>query len=298
MLPELRRRLTYRKLPINGGANAARNLGIELSRGDYIAFLDSDDLWHPDKLKAQLACIASQKAHNPGNRPIFAYTGRYRVNDDYEVLARQYPRSMKRAEQRIVRSNPVGTLSTVMVSAWLARHVRGFDVGLPACQDWDFYIRALPYCQVVGAREPLIMYFDGRIDRISGNSRKRLRAHIAMYRRYMGGLAPAELEEFHRNVAEDLERLGKPLLARRFYSAHKWYRGRFLEALAVGAGFGPLEILGERYAGYQSQRRKALQSEVDVLEDARFLRAYRKLLTAFDWQALTSAAPSVGASAE
>ena len=45
------------KLPINSGACVARNRGIELSKGEYIAFLDSDDAFYEDKLEAQIEAL-------------------------------------------------------------------------------------------------------------------------------------------------------------------------------------------------------------------------------------------------
>ena len=50
-------RLQYVRLKENGGACAARNYGVDMARGEYIAFQDSDDVWHPDKLEKQYRFI-------------------------------------------------------------------------------------------------------------------------------------------------------------------------------------------------------------------------------------------------
>ncbi|MFI8944424.1 glycosyltransferase family 2 protein [Streptomyces syringium] len=63
--------------PERGGAGRARNLAIERARGDYIAFLDSDDMWLPDKAERQIDFAAT------ANTPL-TFTSYYKVNADYD----------------------------------------------------------------------------------------------------------------------------------------------------------------------------------------------------------------------
>jgi len=66
--------------PRNGGVAAARNAGIEAASGRYIAFLDSDDRWYPDKLAAQLACMRESGAR-------VGYAAYERVDESGRVLS-------------------------------------------------------------------------------------------------------------------------------------------------------------------------------------------------------------------
>lgn len=253
--PETRGRLRYLRASRRGGANVARNIGIGMARGEYIAFLDSDDVWRRDKIAVQFRRIGQEAPLNAGNQPYFCFSGRYRVDDAGGIIARQFAGSMRDAPRKIRSVNSIGTLSSVLMTGWVARHAGGFNEALKACQDWDFFARVIPFCRVVGSPEPLVMYVDGQIDRISRNHRERLKAHLWMRAAHMRDLSERELAEFYRNVAEDLEGLGKTSLARRFLSRSKWLGGSYLEAVRVGVGTGSLGVREARYAGYRKRAR-------------------------------------------
>jgi glycosyltransferase involved in cell wall biosynthesis len=263
--------LVYERLSHNSGANVARNRGLARARGRYIAFLDSDDLWHPEKLERQLASL-----HAGSEDHAFSYTGRYRVDEHYRVIARQLPTRTENLAQRVRRSNPIGTLSSVLVSTEIARKSGGFDESLPASQDWDFFIRVLPECQISVVREPLVMYFDGAGQRISRSSRRRLKSHFAMYRKHMRGrVARSELAEFYRNLAEDLEALGKRRLARRFYVQHYWLKRRYRRAVVLALRLRSLSIRGDRYRSYARGLKRTRPAD-----DEPYLPRFREILAA------------------
>jgi glycosyltransferase involved in cell wall biosynthesis len=119
------------------GQSRARNTGIEAARGDWIAFLDDDDLWSPDKLREQLEAAAITGAE-------FTYTGVVMIDEARagEVLSVLPPAPPERLLERLLRMNAIHAgASTVIARSSVVREVGGFDENLVQFTDWDLWIR-------------------------------------------------------------------------------------------------------------------------------------------------------------
>lgn len=125
-------RIKVIQLQENSGAAAARNKGLELAQGRYIAFLDSDDLWLPEKLEKQLAFM--QKTNSP-----FTYTAYEKVNDSGHSVGKiGVPKTVNYSQ--LLKTCYLGCL-TVM----LDRQYFG-DVRMPLIrrrQDYGLWLRLL-----------------------------------------------------------------------------------------------------------------------------------------------------------
>lgn len=106
-------RIRVLDMPANGGAAAARNLGLEHARGRYIALLDADDTWHPDKLTRQLGFMQARGAS-------LSFTGYSRVASDGARIERVHvPDTVD--YQTLLGRNIMGALTVIYDAGALGR---------------------------------------------------------------------------------------------------------------------------------------------------------------------------------
>lgn len=149
---------------LNAGACVARNVGIEKARSEWIAFLDSDDAWHREKMSRQARAIVRQ----PG--AVASVTGMAVISEGR--VTRNFVPSNVTGPTDLFRSNVLGSTSTFVARKAALVSAGGFDAGLQSCQDWDVYLRLFSYGTFAVVPDILVDYDDGMHDRISRSSPK------------------------------------------------------------------------------------------------------------------------------
>jgi glycosyltransferase involved in cell wall biosynthesis len=163
--------------PRRRGVSAARNTGIKAARGEWLAFLDSDDLWLPDKLARQICWLESAP------ELLICQTDETWVRRGVRV---NKPASHRKVGGRIFLPSLARCMispSAVMLHRRLFAGHGAFDETLPAAEDYDLWLRLTWRYDVGLVDEPLIIKRGGHPDQLSaqwGLDRFRIRALLKL----------------------------------------------------------------------------------------------------------------------
>jgi glycosyltransferase involved in cell wall biosynthesis len=174
----------------SAGGSVSRNSGIAASRGEWIAFLDDDDVWLPEKLARQLTALSLAPQ-------AVACSANFRVN---------YPLGLKKnittpqsiTLEQLLKANVMGGASVCICKAELLKSLGGFDAKLRSAQDWDLWVKLRDAGEIISAPQTLVDYFIHFEYRISNDMRGKYAGARRFYFKYR---ARMPVESRKHNIA-------------------------------------------------------------------------------------------------
>lgn len=133
----------------NRGISSARNSAIRFASGEWIALLDADDLWDPEKLERQVACIRPET--------VLVYTG-IRSFDD-KGIRNETPAEEPGVVKKMLRHRNLIAPSSALVRRDVILRLGGFREGLRSCEDWGMWMRMRNTGRFDAVYEPLTSYY-------------------------------------------------------------------------------------------------------------------------------------------
>lgn len=165
----------------NSGAQVSRNVGILASKGKYIACLDDDDIWMPEKIEKQVALMEEE------NLALVFCNGYRFYNDDLndkKLYQYNFISNRDLDFNTELRSDHIGSTSIPLMRKDCISQTGLFDVDMPARQDYEMWLRFCRYFRVKGINEPLFYYRYHSGDRITKSYDKEILSYQLLWKKY------------------------------------------------------------------------------------------------------------------
>jgi len=194
----------------NKGLPFARNTGIQQSQGEYVAFLDADDIWLPEKLQTSLDYF--ERYPEIG----MVYSKHINIDEKGCIRAGKIKRSLPSGNifQKLYSEENFVICSSVVVRKEVFYTAGTFDTGLINCQDWDLWLRIAYYYKVAGINKALTKY------RHSSKSLSKNRTNVLKYQKVV-------LEKIYRQFKDGKtgisDKLYKKRLASHYAKVGRYY---------------------------------------------------------------------------
>ncbi|AFY80532.1 glycosyltransferase family 2 protein [Oscillatoria acuminata] len=196
----------------NSGPQKSRNRGIDHAKGEYLSFLDADDLWTPDKLERQLQALHD----NPDAAVAYSWTDF--INGSGERLpGGQHFKFTNDVYERLLLGDFIGSGSNPLIRKDALLNVGPFDESLVGGQDWEMWLRLAAQYQFVVVPSTLVFY------RQSGKSwSSNLKRQEQGYQQV--------IEKSLANAPEKIKKLRKKIMGNRYkfstFDALRYSRNR------------------------------------------------------------------------
>jgi len=191
-------RIKYHRHEKNCGAPAARNTGLRLATGEFIAFLDSDNEWLPERLQTQIKLFSSL------GKDVGVVYGNNKVINELDHTETVWAFGLRGNLYKEFLQRPFMDFITPLIRKECFERIGFMDENAPSYQEWDTFLRISRYYEFDYVDEVLALYYVHSNNRISkgpldeaGGWNYVLQKHK---REMLEVLSPRVLIEHHRNL--------------------------------------------------------------------------------------------------
>ena len=255
----------------NGGLSVARNRGIARAEGEFIAFLDADDLWSADKLERQLAAL--QQHPQAG----VAYSWTSFIDEQGQFLYVQPPVYFEgNVYPQLLLENFLACGSVPLIRRQAIESVGGFVPGLASSEDWEYWLRLARQWSFVLVPQHQVFYRQ-RLGSLSSKIDKREEVNLMI------------VEQAFQAAPTELQKLKNQSLSNVYEHTARLYLERQFDALGIRKAGQKLkkaiQLYPQTLLKSKTQRllgKWLLARSLPLKSSSYFVQFFRKIRTAYD----------------